>query len=77
MKMAAKFGLVFFRSMEHIFFEPAMLELILAEMTVFYVAGNLKWERRKWSVIHSFPTETNSVEKTFSVAWLDEKLLLL
>jgi len=21
------------------------------------MAGNLKWERRKWSVIYSFPTE--------------------
>ena len=32
----------------------------MAEMAVFYVAGNLKWGRRKWSVIYSFPTETNS-----------------
>jgi len=32
----------------------------MAEMAVFNVAGNLKWERRKWSVMYSFPTETNS-----------------
>ena len=29
----------------------------MAEMAVFYVAGNLKWGRRKWSVIYSFPFE--------------------
>ena len=33
---------------------------IIAEMGVFYVAGNLKWGRRIWSVIYSFPIETNS-----------------
>ena len=28
-------------------------------MVVIYVAGNLKWGRRKWSLIYSFTTETN------------------
>ena len=32
----------------------------MSEMPVFNVADNLKWGRRIWSVIYSFPTETNS-----------------
>jgi len=58
----------------------------MAEMAVFNLPGNLKWGRRTWSVIYSFPTDTNykyileymscSVEKTLPVAWLDDKLLL-
>jgi len=34
--------------------------ILMAEMAVFNVADNLKCGRRKWSVIYSFPTETNS-----------------
>ena len=34
--------------------------IIMAEMVVFKVAGNLKRRRRIWSVMYSFPTETNS-----------------
>ena len=31
----------------------------MAEMAVFYVAGNLKRGRRIWFVMYSFPTEIN------------------
>jgi len=33
--------------------------IITGEMAVFNVAGNLKWGRRIWCVVYSFPTETN------------------
>jgi len=32
----------------------------MAEMAIFNVAGKLKWGRRIWSVIYSFPMETDS-----------------
>ena len=32
----------------------------MAEMAVFNVPGNLKWGRRKWYVMYSFPREANS-----------------
>jgi len=32
----------------------------MAEVAVFYMAGDLKWGRHIWSVIYSFPTKTNS-----------------
>jgi len=36
------------------------LIIIIAEMAVVNVAVNLKWGRHIWSVMYSFPTETNS-----------------
>ena len=57
--------------------------IIIAEMAVFYVAGYLIEERRRWPVItasprgqHSkyiqnFERKAHSDEKTVPVAWLD------
>ena len=48
--------------------------IIIAEMTVFNVAGYLIEERRRWPVITASPRgqySTHSDEKTVPVAWLD------
>ena len=65
--------------------------IIIAGMTVFYVAGYLIEERRRWPVITASPrglcSKTKQIqnfegkacsdEKTLPVTWSDEKLILL